>query len=341
MEKWACQAVTQGDTVWPEWSQTVESLRVLAAELIHAEPREIALVPSTTYGINIVAEGISWNSGDNVVTLDNEFPSNAYPWLNCARRGVEVRRVPTDRGLPDPQRLAAAIDPRTRVVSVSWVGFAGGCRQDLAAITEMAHAQGAWMLVDAIQGLGIFPLDVREIPIDFLAADGHKWLLGPEGAGIAYIRHACLEALIPHGIGWNSVVRPYDFDRVELDLKPTAGRFEGGSQNMAGMIGLEASLRLLMECRTPNVAAAILQITDQACERLQSLGARVVSRRTAPQKSGIVSFEMPGKDHDEVRAHCLAQHVALSHRGGCLRISPHAYNSDEDLDRLIAALQSC
>ena len=186
--RWADQAATEGDTVWPNWSKRVEQCRALAARLIHAEPAEIALVHSTTEGITLVAEGYPWQSGDNVVTLDDEFPSNQYPWLNLASRGVETRRVPTVDGRVDLDRLADACDARTRIVTVSWVGYASGYRVNLDQVAELAHRKGALLFLDAIQGLGVFPLDVQKTPIDFLAADGHKWLFGPEGAGLFYFR---------------------------------------------------------------------------------------------------------------------------------------------------------
>ena len=214
--------------------------------MIGAHPEEIALVGNTTAGISLVAEGIDWRPGDNVVTLADEFPSNVYPWFNLASRGVETRRVPTDvSGRLDIDQLAEACDERTRVVTVSWIGFATGYRHDVKRIASIAHEQGALMFLDAIQGLGVFPLDVNEMGIDFLAADGHKWMLGPEGAGIAYIRREHLEKLRPIGVGWHSVMPGQDYTHIELNLRPTAARYEGGSQNNAGMLAFGASLELL------------------------------------------------------------------------------------------------
>jgi len=253
--------------------------------------------------------------------------------------------VPTDDGRLDLDKLAAAIDGRTRIVSVSWVGFATGYRHDVERIVELAHGRGARVMLDAIQGLGALPFDVKQTPVDFLAADGHKWMLGPEGAGIAYIRREHLDTLRPFGVGWHSVVHEHDYTHIELKLKPTAARYEGGSQNMAGMIGLGESLRLLLDLGLEHVEAAILDITDRACERLAAIGARIVSDRRANhrggrQRSGIVAFELPGRDSLAVKKHCLKQNVVLSCRVGRLRISPHAYNNEEDLERLMQALIS-
>ena len=340
LRNWLDEAAEQGDTRWLDWARGLGEMRSAAAALLGAETGEIALVPNTTAGINLVAEGLDWQSGDNVVTLDDEFPANVYPWLNLEYQGVETRRVATNDGRVDLDQLAAHCDAQTRVVSVSWVGYGTGCRRDLAAIAEIAHRQEALFLVDAIQGLGVFPLDVRSTGIDCLSADGHKWLLGPEGAGIAYVSHDCLARLRPIGVGWQSVVHAQDFSRIELNLKPTAARYEGGSHNMAGFLALGASIRLLLSLGVDNVAAAILDITDRACEQLQSMGAKVWSPRSGAERSGIVSFELPGRDPVAVRRHCLKQGVALNCRAGRLRISAHAYNDEQDLAKLEDALRS-
>ena len=340
VRRWCEESLMDGDTRWPGWSQRSEATRDAAARLIGAERDEIALVSSTTAGISLVAEGLDWQRGDNVVTLADEFPSNVYPWLNLASRGVETRRVPTDNGRLDIDALAAACDARTRIVSVSWVGYAVGYRHEVDRIAAIAHERGVLMLLDAIQGLGAFPLDVRETPIDFLSADGHKWMLGPEGAGMAFIRREHLERLRPIGVGWHSVVHSSDYTRIELDLKPSAARYEGGSQNMVGMLGYGASLDLLLELGGEAIAAAILDITDRACERLQQFGAKIVSDRSPAHRSGIVAFELAGRDPLAVKKHCLTKNVVLSCRAGRLRISPHAYNNEEDLNRLVYALQT-
>jgi selenocysteine lyase/cysteine desulfurase len=342
---WLDEAIDSGSPVWGQWVRKMEATRSTAAPMIGAHPDEIALVLNTTAGIGMIAEGIDWRPGDNVVTLADEFPSNVYPWFNLASRGVETRRVPTDlSGRLDLDRLAEACDGRTRVVTVSWVGFATGYRQDLAGIASIAHERGAFLFVDAIQGLGAFPLDVNEMGIDFLAADGHKWMLGPEGAGIAYIRREHLDRLHPIGVGWHSVVQA-DYSHVELNLKPTAARYEGGSSNMVGLHALGASLRLLVDLGIESIATSVLDITDRACERLAGIGAKIVSdrrpdHRGGQQRSGIVAFELPGPDPMAVKRHCLKQQVVVGCRAGRLRISPHAYNNEDDIDRLIDAIRS-
>jgi len=336
---WLEQAVSEGDTVWPAWHRRVEEARLLAARLIGAEADEVALVHSTSEGIGLVAEGFPWQQGDNLVTLDNEFPSNQYPWLNLASRGVETRRVPCDeRGRVDLNRIEAACDARTRLISVSWVGYASGWRCDLDALAELAHRRGALLFVDAIQGLGVFPLDIKQTPIDFLAADGHKWMLGPEGAGLFYLRREHLDRLRPIGLGWHSVVHASDYNKIELALKPSAARYEGGTQNMVGFIGLAESLQLLLDLGTDAVAGRILEITDLAARRLEQAGAVLYTAREGSHRSGIVSCEFPGQDSLAIKQRLLKAGVVCSARAGKLRLAAHAYNNADDIERAIAAL---
>jgi cysteine desulfurase/selenocysteine lyase len=341
MIRWAREAAEFGGAQWLKWKGARESLRASAARLVGAEIDEIALVRSTTEGINLVAEGFPWQPGDNVVTLADEFPSNLYPWMNQARRGVETRRVETDDGRVDLNRLAEACDGRTRIVSISWIGYASGWRNDLDAVAEIAHRCGALFFLDAIQGLGAFPLDARHTPIDFLAADGHKWLLGPEGAGLFYIRREHLERIHPIGVGWNSVAQASDFSHIELKFKDSAARFEGGSSNMVGFAGLGASLELLMSLDIAAVGERILEITDLACRRLVEEGATIASHRDdRDRSSGIVLFAWPGRDPQSVRRQLLDRKILLSCRAGKLRISPHAYCNESDIERLVDQLRA-
>lgn len=337
--QWALDATTHGAAYYPTWTRRVEHLRTLTANMIGAQPEEVALVGNTTAGINLVAEGFPWRSGDNVVIRADEFPSNQYPWLHLADRGVETRRIPVDGGKLDFDRLAAACDQRTRIVSVSWVAYANGWRHDLDRLTEMVHDRGALLFLDAIQGLGVFPLDVRHTPIDFLAADGHKWLLGPEGAGVFFTRREHLDLLRPVGVGWNSVRNEHDFGHIELVFKDTAARYEGGSQNVAGLAALAASVELLGQFGMDALSERVLEITDLICRQLNEIGAVVLSDRTPAHGSGIVSFEIPDRDPYALQQQCVDRKVLLSCRAGRLRVSPHAYNNAEDVKRLIEALR--
>jgi len=338
IEQWTREALEDGDVHCAAWAAGIEQTRSAAAAMINAPREMVALVANTTAGINIVAEGFPWKPGDNVVTRGDEFPSNQYPWLHLADRGVETRRLRCTDGRLDMDELAGACDARTRIVSISWVTYAGGFRHDLDELCDFCHRRGILLFLDAIQGLGVFPLDVQRTPVDFLAADGHKWLLGPEGAGVFYMRPEHLDLLRTIGVGWNSVVNEHDFHRIDLTLKPNAIRYEGGSQNSPGLLALGASIELLNRFPAAMRAAAVEEISERACERLRGLGATIFSNRTPRHRSGIVSFELPGTDPQAVRRHCLQRGVVLSCRAGRLRISPHAYNNSDDVDRLIDAL---
>jgi selenocysteine lyase/cysteine desulfurase len=338
LKAWAQEASTHGSAHWKAWAEQVEQLRALAARLIGAAAEELALVANTTHGVNLVAEGFPWEPGDNVVVPADEFPTNQYPWLNLAGRGVETRRVPVEEGRLDLDRVAAACDARTRILSASWVGYASGWRNDIARLAQIAHDHGALFFLDAIQGLGVFPIDVQAWGVDFLAADGHKWMLGPEGAGIFYCRREHLQRLRPVGVGWSSVVGASDFQRIELVLKNTAARYEGGSQNMAGLIALKTSLDLLAEFGFSALAQRVIELTELACRLLVAAGAVICTPRQPDHESGIVSFEFAGRDPVAMRRQCLERDVAISCRAGRLRLSAHAYNNAEDLERLVQAL---
>lgn len=344
---WATNMTECGDAQWSQWATRLEVARSLSAKLINAEDDEIALVRNTTEGINYVAEGFPWREGDNVVIPADEFPSNRYPWQHLARRGVETRLVPCQNGRVEVDDIAAAFDGRTRMLAASWVDYSTGWRNDPAVLCELAHSRGAYFFLDAIQGLGVFPLDVQSIPVDFLAADGHKWLLGPEGAGLFYLRREHLDLLDPMGVGWNSAVNASDYTQQDWKLKPTAARYEGGTYPVGCFVGLAASLAFLAEYPQPDTGARVLHISQHAAEELKSAGAEIVSFREVPadstapdRRSGIVAFTWPGQDPVQVRKRCLEQDVVISCRAGRLRISLHAYNTEEDVARLISALQA-
>jgi selenocysteine lyase/cysteine desulfurase len=340
---WLAQATNEGDVAWQQWARRLEEVRARAASLIGAKTTEVALIPNTTTGISLVAEGYPWQTGDNVVTLANEFPSNQYPWMNLASRGVETRRVSVKHGAVDLHRLEDACDSRTRIVSASWVGYASGWRIDVREAAELAHRKGALFFLDAIQGLGVFPLDVHASGVDFLAADGHKWLLGPEGAGLLYMRQEHLSLLRPLIVGWNSVTQGSDYTRVELNLRSEAARYEGGSQNMVGFSALGASLDLLAELgvgpvESP-VAERVLSITDYACDALQALGATLHAPRVAEHRSGIVTFNLPGHDSNDLRRALEKAKIITRCRAGGVRLSPHGYATKDEIDRLIDELR--
>lgn len=315
-------------------------VRALAARLINApDVNDVCFVPNTTVGIGLVAEGYPWRAGENVVLAAEEYPSNQYPWLNLASRGVEVRRVPSRGSRVEIDDLAGAMDAKTRVLAVSAVQFASGFRADLDALGELCRSRGVFFFVDAIQALGAFPLDVQRTPIDALSADGHKWMLAPEGAGIAFVRREWVDRLHPIGVGAHSVVKPFEYSTIDFALKLHAGRWEGGALNVPGLWALGASLDLLLGIGIENVSTRVLELTDYLCDRATSVGCEVFSSRTGNDRSGIVSLTKPGTEPKELMKRCRAAGVIVNCRADRLRVAPHAYNTPDELDRLIDVLK--
>jgi selenocysteine lyase/cysteine desulfurase len=318
------------------WMDRISEVRRLAARLINSpDPDDIYFITSTTHGIGVVAEGFPWRPGDNVVLAAEEYPANQYPWLNLAHRGVEVRSVPSRGNRVDIDDIRAAVNDRTRVLTVSSVEFASGYRNDLDALGELCRERDVFFFVDAIQSLGVFPLDVRKTPVDALAADGHKWMLGPEGAGFGYIRREWVERLHPIGVGAFSVVRPFDFSTIDFKLKPHAGRWEGGAPNVPGVTAFGASLELLLNAGIENVNRRVLELTDYLCDRAWKLGWQIFSSREPGEKSGIVSLLHPSLPSAEVLRRCRAAGVIVNNRANRVRVSPHAYNTESEIDRFL------
>ena len=338
--QYADEAMRQGDTVWPSWSEENERLRADFAKLLSCQASEIALIPNTSYGINAVAEGIDWKPGDNIVLPAGEFPSNRFPWLNQQRRGVEVRIIGSDESLDvDVEAVLRAIDSRTRIVAASWVGYSSGYRLNVDHFVREVHRRGSLFFLDAIQGLGVFPLNLETTPVDFLAADGHKWLLGPEGAGALMIRQSHLEKLACVPVGWNSVRASHQFSHAAFDLRPAASRYEIGSQTMVGMRALRQSLSLFLQVRDVHgedaIGNRVLDLAEAIIDGLRLLGATIAAPADRDHRSGIVTFAMPGIEPATIRRIGLEHGVVVSCRGIGVRASVHAYNNADDIRRLL------
>lgn len=338
LHEWAKDITENGDVHHGRWMDRVEEVRVLAGRLINADPLDIAFIKNTSEGMGIVAEGLPWKSGDNVVIAAEEYPANVYPWMNLDHRGVEVRVVPTRDRRIWVKDIRSALDGRTRLVSLSSVEFASGFRNDLDAIGGLCRERGIYFFVDAIQSLGVFPLDARRTPVDFLAADGHKWLLAPEGAGIFYLRRELVERLHPVGIGWNSVINSRAFSTIDFRLKPNAGRWESGSLNVAGITALGASLKLLLDIGIDAITSRVLELTDYLCERARKAGLEIYSSRRPEDKSSIVSLVSPGDPRELVRR-CRQEGVVINQRAGRLRACPHGYNTFAEVDRMMELIK--
>lgn len=326
-----------GAAHYDRWLRVERRLRAQCATLINAPSADaIALLKNTSEALSVVAHGFPWQAGDNIIISNQEFPSNRVVWESLARYGVAVREVPLHGADPE-QALVDAADARTRLLSISSVQYASGLRLDLERLGALCGARGIAFCVDAIQSLGAVPVDVQRCSIDFLMADGHKWLLGPEGLAVFYCRAEWLERLTLHQYGWHMVAAAGDYDRRDWEPAPNARRFECGSSNMLGIHGLSASLSLLLE-----LGAA--EIERRVRERAEHLFAgirrrpylQLVTPAGAGRYAGIVSFKHQTIGNAAVHERLRAHGVICAQRGDAVRFSPHCYTP---LDQLDAALE--
>jgi selenocysteine lyase/cysteine desulfurase len=324
-----------GAAHYEAWFATYEACRASAATLLGATADEIALVANTSAGISTVAQGLRLTPGDNVVIPEREFPANVYPWM--ALPGVEVRRAKKRDGRLVAEEIAKVADRRTRAVSVSFVDWLTGHRADLRAIGEAAHACGALFVVDAIQGLGALPLDVAQCGIDALAADGHKWLCGPEGAGILYVRREVRERIAPTRPSWLSVRHPTRFLQYDLAPAPTARRYQDGTPNTVGIYGLRAAIDLALEIGVEAIASRVLALSALVRAGAHERRLRLACEAEGDEASGITSIVL---DDAAVYAQALEKrNVVVAAREGCLRVATHHFNDEEDVARLLEAFQ--
>ena len=329
------------------WYRRAKVVKQASAALINAAgPDEIAFVPNTSTGLNLVARGLDWREGDNVVITDVEYPANRYPWEDLRRWGVRIIEVPQlPDGRIDEEDVVEAITDRTRVVSISHVQYASGHRIDLRPVSTMVHKAHGYLCVDAIQSVGALPVDVQEMGIDFLSADGHKWLLSPEGCGIFYCRQDLVDALHPAIVGWMNMVDAMDFGNYRFQFRPDAGRFEPGTYNIPGILAMGASIDLLLKVGIETVWSRIESLTARLCDGLKARDYRVHSpRATESERSGIVVFEPPHSKKrstpplDQIVADLQQNRIVIVVREGRLRASPHFYNTPAQIDALVDAL---
>jgi selenocysteine lyase/cysteine desulfurase len=312
----------------------VQGFRDRAAALLHAEPDEIAFVGNTVEGVVLVADGMRWQPGDNIVGGAIEFPANVYPWMALRDRGVELRLVDAREGRITVEAIRAAIDARTQLVALSSVQFLSGHRTDLVRIAELCREREIRLFVDAIQSVGALDLDLRAIPIDYLATAGHKWLLAPTGTGIFYCRRDA-ELAIPLP-GHKSMVPRTDHLPYVFDIRRDAARFERGAQNILGICALEASLGLLLQVGIARIEARVLALTAIVIEGLRARGYEILS--PLDERSGIVAFRSSHHDTAQVAATLKNTGVIVSPTQGWVRAAPHFYNSEDDIQRLLRGL---
>lgn len=333
--RFADENAATGALHYPRWLETEHRLRQRLARLINARPDDVALLKNTSEGLSTVAFGLPWRPGDSVVGVAADFPSNRVVWEALGEFGVQFRPVDVNAA-PDPEAaLLAACDRSTRLLAVSWVHYATGLRLDLERLGRFCRQRDVLLCVDAIQGLGALPIDVEACRVDFLAADGHKWLLGPEGVAVFYQRPGSRERLRLRQLGWHSLEHPGDYERTDWSLAATARRFECGSPNLLGIHGLEASLGLLEEIGACAIAERVLENTRRLRQVLGAMpGVELRGPADADRWSGILSLRVAGRDPVALALQLTAEGIVCASRGGSLRLSPHFYFDDNDLQTI-------
>ncbi len=336
------QNLHHGSLQYPAWLQTEQRLRDRLARIINApSPDDIALVKNTSEALSFVAYGLDWQPGDNVVTSNQEFPSNRIVWESLARFGVELRQVDLGTAASPEDALAAAIDERTRLLTISSVQYGTGLCMDLERLGSICRDRRILFCVDAIQSIGALSFDVEAIGADFVAADGHKWLLGPEGLGLFYSRPEARERLSLTQFGWHMVDAVGDFERKSWEPAHTARRFECGSPNMLTIHALEASLSLLEDVGMVEVERRVLANSRWLFEQLAAIeGISLLTPSSEGRYGGITTFRSDIKNNDYLFDYLNENNVFCARRGGGVRFSPHFYTPRAVLQQAVARVAS-
>jgi selenocysteine lyase/cysteine desulfurase len=324
-------------------AEFVSESRALAARFLGAKPEEIAFVGPTSLALSFVAGGLSFRRSENVVIYFDDYPTNVYPWLALADRGVAARLLKVrELGRLRPADVLGQVDDNTRLVALASCHFVAGWRIELDAIGAALHERGILFSVDGIQTLGAFPTPVTHV--DFLAADAHKWLLGPCATGLLYVRQPIQDQLKPTAFGWHNVLCPDFTAQEEMRLRPDARRYEPGSDNLTGLVGLRAALELLLEIGVEAIAAELLRKRSWLVPALQAKGCTVLHPTAPPANaSGIIAFHRPDQDMTALHGRLAAAGIITSLRADragrkYVRLSPHFYNTDAELHRLLELL---
>jgi cysteine desulfurase/selenocysteine lyase len=328
-----------GDLFWESWEETAERTRRAVAGLLNARIGEIALVPNTSEGLGIIGNGLSYTAGDNIVTSNLEFTSNLFVWQAlCKRYKMKFRAVSARRESLELDDFRDMIDKRTRLVAVSHVQFSNGFKIDLRELCKMAHEKGAYVVTDAVQSVGQTPVNVRQLDVDFLACSGYKWLLSPMATGFLYVRRDLIDAVYPSIVGYRSAESPEDFTFRHFKPAIDARRFEHGQLNFPGFAGMLEAIRFLKQYGIQRIERRIRKLTDQIIEGVKPIPhVKVASSLEPNHRSGILKLSCRGPELAEKRL--WKKRIIISVRAGGLRISPHFYNSEDEIDYLLENLK--
>jgi len=307
------------------------------AKLIGAHPKEVAFVENTSVGLNIVANMLNYPRGSKIVTTDLEYPSAVYPWLR-KRLGVKVHYAKNVKGKILLDDMEKAVDDKTVAVVVSHVEYTNGFRHNLKVLSEIAHEHDAYLVVDAIQSVGTMPIDAKRDDIDFLAISCYKWLLSPPGAGYLYVKDELIEKFEPPLVGWASVNQDIFettdmWDIYEMPLAKTASRFEVGTPSFLSFTAANTAMKMILDFGVEKIQERILHLTDHLIERVKDLGFKLQTPEEKHHRSGIVNFKIdqPQKTVDKLRK----KGIVVSARANGIRVSPHFYNTEEEIDKLV------
>jgi len=320
-----------GDLSWESWEEIAERTREAVAELLNARAEEIALVPNTSEGLGIVGNGLNYKAGENIVTSNLEFTSNLFVWQAlCKRYKLEFRAVTAKKESLELNDFQELIDEKTRLVAVSHVQFSNGFKVDLKKLSRIAHENDAFMITDAVQSVGQMQVDVKQLDVDFLACSGYKWLLSPIATGFLYVKKNLIESIHPSIVGYRSDQSPENFAFRPFKAAKSARRFEHGQLNFPGFAGMLEAIRFLRRHRIQRVETRIHKLTDQIADAVPKIPhVRFVSALEENHRSGIVKLSC--RNPDLVERRLRKKRIIISVRAGGLRISPHFYNTEDEI----------
>lgn len=343
----AVRAITQlvqryaqeGSIEWNEYEELANATRALAAQMVNVSSDEICFIQNTSQGIIIALDSIPWQDGDNLILMKDSFPTNVYPFLYLLPN-IEKRYVTSSEILADPYLITRQIDKKTKAIALDWVNFLNGVKIDLTTIGEIAKDKGIYLIIDGMQGLGATTIDLKKSYVDFFSAAAPKWLLGPHGIGILYVNQTTLGRLQPCHLGWLSADWKDFYDIfTPKSLKTNAARFEAGTKNYLGIVGLRECLKLFLEIGMENIESQIYHITDYLISEIDSLKFEIITPRERKKRAGIMSFRHKDKDSQELFIKLKQNKIIGSLRQGYIRISPHFYNTIEELKDLVKVIK--
>jgi selenocysteine lyase/cysteine desulfurase len=339
LKRFADENISVGATNYPDWMAKETELRGQIKRLINAPTiDDIALLKNTSEAISVVAEGVDWQKGDNIVSSNEEFPSNRIPWLAQARKGVEFREIDISSNTAE-QDLISACDDKTRLITISSVQYGTGRCLNLEKIGQFCSANNILYCVDAIQSLGVLPFDVQSINADFVMADAHKWMLGPEGIALFYCKADIRDSLELHQFGWRMVKDVGNYDAKDWQVAESAKRFECGSLNMLGIHALSASLTLFEEIGIEKISINVINNISYIIDYISNItDINFISPIEKPHYAGIVTFKIEAMDMTELHTKLMKNKVICANRAGGIRFSPHFYTSQNSIDKALNIL---